>query len=98
MSEESPYVLTWSSRHKDPPIDAMRATFYKITQHTWLSRKINIFKCLIFARGLPLGEWLMKSNLPSNCRLCNQNAIENALHALVTCQTMAKTWDLYNDF
>ena len=53
-----------------------RKLIYKDIWHIWRPKKISSFLWLLLNKGVPIGCWRKKVNLPTNCRICNNEEEE----------------------
>ena len=64
--------------------------------HIWRPKKISSFLWLLLNKGVPIGCWRKKVNLPTNYRLCNNEEEEDEEHAFFTCPSFKYAWAAFN--
>ena len=73
-----------------------KLTIHKEVRHIWKPKKISSFLWLLLNKGVPIGCWRKKINLPTNCQLCNNEEEENEEYAFFTCPSFKYAWDAFN--
>ena len=64
--------------------------------HVWKPRKTSSFVWLLFNKRIPIGCWRKKINLPTNCRLCNNDEEKDEEHAFFTCPSFKYAWAAFD--